>query len=204
MASLTFLQNRNFTLSSNSLVYNPDEVNALQSILEQAGEIHRLLTEEQTLIDQAKEKGYDEGYESGQSAGYEAALEHIATKLVTLAKEANAAREELRHSAGDIAIKIVDKIATEIGSRETVKALALSAAKQLTGTEAIVLQVHPDNKAYLIEELLKVNGNTHNIVDVVADPDLGTQDCVLETEYGHIKAGLATQLKVMRNQFYDG
>lgn len=202
MASLIFLQNRNFTLSSNSLVYDPEEVNTLQSVLDQAGEIHRMLDNEKSLIEEAKEKGYNEGYESGQSDGYEAALEHIATKLVTLAKEANAAREELRHSAGDIAIKIVDKIATEIGNRDTVKSLAVTAARQLTGSEAIVLHVHPDNKEYLIDELLKSNGSTLNIVDVVADPELSDTDCVLETEYGHIKAGLQTQLKVMRGQLY--
>lgn len=203
MASLTFLHNKNFTLSSDSLVYDPEEVNTLQSILEQATTIHQLLDNEEKLVEQAKELGYSEGYESGQTTGYEAALEHIATKLVTLAKEANATREELRQSAGDVAIKIVEKIACDIGPEKTVKSLALSAAKELTPVESIVLHVHPDNKEYLISELSKENNTMHKIVEVMADPMLEQQDCILETEYGHIRAGLQTQLKVMRDQFYE-
>lgn len=203
MASLTFLHNNKFTLSSDSLVYEPDEVNTLQSILEQATTIHKLLENEHDLVEDAKRKGYTEGYESGQSSGYEAALEHIATKLVTLAKEANSAREELRHSAGDVAIKIVNRIASDIGTEKTVKSLALSAAKELTTVESIVLRVHPDNKNYLINELLSVEASNHKIVEVKADPNLEQQDCILETEFGHIKAGLQTQLKVIRNRFYE-
>ncbi len=203
MASLTFLHNRNFTLSTDSLVYEPDEVNTLQSILDQAGEVHQLIESEQTLIEQAKEKGYNEGYEAGQTAVYEAALEHIATKLVTLTKEANATREELQHSAGDIAIQIVSKIASQIGPEETVKSLALTAARQLTSLETIVLRVHPDIKPYLTDELVKDSKINHKIVDIIADAELAEDDCILETEYGHIKAGLQTQLKVMREQLYN-
>lgn len=204
MANLTFLQNKNFSLTSDSLVYEPDELNTLQNILDQASRVHHLLDNEQKEIEQATERGYNEGYDKGQSDGYEAALEHIAIKLVSLAKEANAARNELRESAGDVALQIVEKIAEQIGPTDTVRALALSAAKQLTPFEAIVLRVSPDNKDSLIAELSENPGNTnHKIVEVVADPNLDENDCVLETEHGHIKAGLHTQLKVMRGQFYD-
>ena len=202
MANLTFLRNKNFTLMSDSLVYEPEELNTLQNILEQASQVHQLINNEKQEIEQAAEKGYNDGYDKGQSAGYEAALEHIATKLVSLAKEANAARSELRESAGDIALQIVDKIAGEIGPKDTVKALALSASKQMTPFETIVLRVHPDNQESLLHELVESEGANSKIVEVVADPGLGEQDCVLETEHGHIKAGLQTQLKVMRSQFY--
>jgi len=203
MANLTFLQNEKFTLTSESLVYDPDELNCLTSILDQAGQIQHLLQNEEQEIEKATEKGYSEGYDKGQSAGYEAALEHIAVKLVTLAKEANATRSELKNTAGDIALQIVEKIATDIGPQDTVRALAMSASKQLIPPASVVLRVHPSNKDYLTNNLLHDESVNTKIVQVVSDSQLSEQDCVLETEHGHIRADLQTQLKVMRSQFYD-
>jgi type III secretion protein L len=205
MGNLTFLNNKNFSLSSNDLVYQPDEVNSLNSILQQASALHQLIADEESNIAAATQAGYDAGYEKGQAEGYEAALEHIATKLVVLAKEANASRDDLRHSAGDIAIKIVAKIATDLGSQPTIAALVKTAAKDIAPHEPIVLKVSPDNVGYMTEEIKNsenYSGVSERIVDVVADPGMGSEDCVLETEYGHIRADLKTQLKVLRDNFY--
>jgi len=202
MGNLTFLNNKNFTISSRDLVYQPDEFNSLTSILDQATHLHEFFETEKQTIEQATQSGYEAGYENGQSDGYEAALEHIATKLVVLAKEANDAREELRESAGDIALKIIEKIAYDIGPKSTVAALAKTAAKDLTVNEPVVLRVNPDNAEYIQNELNTSSENSSAKITVSRDSTLSETDCVLETEFGQIKADLTTQLNVLRANFY--
>jgi len=204
MALITFVNNERLTLGSSKLVYEADEINSLSNVIDQAKALENLFLIEEEKIEQSTREGYDSGYEEGQSKGYEAALEHIAVKLVVLAKEANAARDVLEKSAGDIAIKIVEKIASEVGDKEMIAALARSAAKDMIAQEPIVLRVHPDNYEHMEQKILESEGSNTRIVDVIADPALTGTDCVLETEYGRIKADLKTQLKVLAERMYGG
>lgn len=202
MSLITFLNTDRATVATRKLVYQPDEVSALTNVLDQAVHLQSLIDTEDERIEAAANQGQEQGYEKGQEQGYEAALEHIAVKLVVLSKEANAARDALEESAGDIAIKIVKKIAADIGSKEMIAALARSAASELVPKEPVVLRVHPDNEAYMEEQVLQPEVPTARIVDVVGDYSLSEDDCVLETEYGRIKADLQTQLTVLREKLY--
>lgn len=202
MALITFLNNERLTLGSNKLVYEPEEFNSLTNVIEQAEILQNVFSIENEKIESASKAGYDAGFEKGQSEGYEAALEHIAVKLVVLTKEANAARDELESTVGNIAVKIVNKIASDIGTKETIAALASTAAKDIVSREPVVLRVHPDNHEYMVKGVLNPDNPASRIVDVVSDPRLGVADCVLETEYGQIKADLETQLKVLTERLY--
>lgn len=202
MALITFLNNERLTLGSSKLVYEPDELNSLTSVIEQAEILQNIFSTESEKIEDASRAGYDAGYEKGQAEGYEAALEHIAVKLVVLAKEANASRDQLEDSAGNIAIRIVEKIASDLGEKETIAALARSAAKDMVSREPVILRVHPNNLSYMEEQVLQPEHSTAGIIDVVSDPGLSEKDCVLETEFGQIKADLETQLKVLAERMY--
>jgi len=202
MALVTFLNTEQLTLATRKLVYEPDEISSLTSVIEQANLLQEIFATESDKVDAAVKEGHEAGYEKGQEEGYEAALEHIAVKLIMLAKEANATRESIEESAGNIAIKIVEKITSDIGSKETVLALAKSAASEFVPGESIVLRVHPDNQPYIHEKLLESEQPASRFVEVVGDPVLSLDDCVLETEYGQIKADLKTQLKVIREKMY--
>jgi len=158
-----------------------------------------VLKNEKDMLEDSFQTGYDSGFEKGQTEGYDAALEHIAVKLVVLAKEAHEARLELENKAGVLATKIVEKIATDLGPRKTIAALAKSAASNLVPREPVILRVHPDNTAYVSDE---VSPSSTHIVEVMPDPSLSETDCVLETEFGRIKADMNTQLKVLREKLY--
>lgn len=202
MSLITFINSDRVTLASNKLVYEAEEVNSLTEVLDQADLLQELFDAEKEKIESAVKAGHDAGFEQGQTEGYEAALEHIAVKLVVLAKEANAARDELESSAGNIAVKIVQKIAADLGSEKTIAALAKSAAKEFVQREQLVLRVHPDNLSYMRENVLKPDNQSARFVDVVSDSELTQDDCVLETEFGRVKADLQTQLKVLQGKMY--
>lgn len=202
MALISFLSTEKLTLATQKLVYEPDEIDSLSNVIDQANRLEDLYSQEIEKIESATREGYDSGYEKGQAEGYEAALEHIAVKLVVLAKEANAAREALEENAGSLAIKIVEKIASDIGPRETIAALAKSAAAEMLPREPVVLRVHPDKHDYMTNHVLDSAGESSRIIEVISDPALAVNDCVLETEFGQIKADLKTQLKVLKEKMY--
>lgn len=202
MALVTFINNDQLTLGSSKLVYAPEEINSLTNVIEQAELLQDIYSAESEKIESAAKDGYLTGYEKGQEEGYEAALEHIAVKLVLLAKEADGTRDQLEESAAKIAVQIVEKIATDVGQKEMIVALAKSAAKNMVSRETVVLRVHPDNYDYVSKEALESDHVASRIVEVVGDPTLTESDCVLETEYGQIKADLQTQLRVLSEQLY--
>ncbi len=202
MALITFINNERLTMGSSQLVYGPEEINSLYSVIEQAELLQDIFSTEIEKTEAACKAGYEAGYEEGQTEGYEAALEHIAVKLVVLAKEASSARDELEESAAKIALKIVEKIAGEVGTKEMIAALAQSAAKDMVSREPVVLRVHPENFEYMKREGIRRDQPASRIVEVVSDPGLSQMDCVLETEFGQIKAGLQTQLKVLSERLY--
>lgn len=202
MSLITFLNTERLTVATRKLVYKPDEINAVTNVVHQAESLQELLDYENDRVEAAIKQGRVDGYERGQEEGYEAALEHIAVKLVVLAKEANVTRESIENSAGDLAIRIVEKIATDVGRKEMIVALARTAASELTPKEPIVLRVHPENVQHMEENSDHLDGAATRIVNVVGDYSLGEDDCVLETEFGQVKADLQTQLKVLREKMY--
>lgn len=202
MALITFLNTDRLSLATSRLVYEPGEIDSLTSVLDQAEKLRVVIDSEGDKIQAATEQGYSEGYEKGQDEGYEAALEHIATKLVVLSKEAANQREKLEQETGSLAIKIVEKIATEVGSHEMIVALAKSAAAEMLPRELIVLRVHPEAHSAVSQQVLNPDQKYSRIVEVIADPELEEEDCILESEYGHIKADLKTQLKVIHERLY--
>lgn len=202
MALITFLNSERLALASSKLVYEPDEISSLVSVIDQANKLNILYSIENEKIETSTKAGYESGFEKGQEEGYEKALEHIAVKLVVLAKEATSARDDLEQRVGDLAIKIVEKIATDIGSQQTIAALAKAAAVDLLPREQVILRVHPDSRDYVAELVLNQQQPSTSIVEVISDSELDENDCVLETEFGQVRADLQTQLKVIREKLY--
>jgi flagellar biosynthesis/type III secretory pathway protein FliH len=202
MALITFLNSERLTVATRKTVFEPGEIDSLTSVLDQAERLQTLYNEEEKRIEDAAASGHDAGFEEGQGKGYEAALQHIAVKLVVLTKEANATRASLEHDTANLAIKIVERIASELGPQKTIAALAKTAASDLVQKEPIVLRVHPANLAYMKEEVVDTESPYARIVEVLADTTLSEDDCVLETEFGQINAGLQTQLSVLREKLY--
>jgi len=190
MSIITFLNNDKVTLASSKIVYSEDDVGAIDSLVSKASELTRLLDKESVRIEQA------------ELAGYDAALEHIAIKLITLAREAEETRSQLEQSAGDLALRIVRRIANDLGPEHTLASLAATAAKELVPREAVTLRVSVANLEKVRESILSTPARSHRIPDISGDPTLLDNECVLDTEFGQIKADLETQLRVYKEHFY--
>jgi len=201
MSIVTFLNKEKLTAVSDKLVYTGEESLDLQTLFVKASKLADLLESEEARIEAAREKAYETGYEQGQSEGYEAALGHIAVKLIELAKEADEMRDKMERKTGELALQIVTKIAEDIGTPETLAALAASAAKQLVPREPVILRVSVSNLEKVREVVLASANFNSRISEVTGDPGLQFDDCILETEYGQIKANLQTQLDALKEHF---
>jgi len=202
MSIITLFNDDRVTLASERLILSADEISGMQTVMQHADTLQTLALNEEARVAQAEANGYEGGYEKGQSEGYEAALEHIAFKLVALAKEANEVRDRIEGQSASLALKIVEKIAEDIGPADTVAALAASAARQLVPREPVVLRVHPNHEQYLKEKIAGSTEAFKQIVEISPDLLLEETDCVLETEFGQIKASLDIQIRVFREKFH--
>lgn len=138
------------------------------------------------------------GHAEGFAAGRAAAAAEQAAALVALDAQVAAARAELRGSAAGLAVAIVRRIATGLGSADVVAALAARAAEDLAPDRPAEARVPPAALAATVARL----GNRPQIT-VVADPALAADDCVLATPLGSVHAGLETQLAAVERALAD-
>lgn len=202
MSIITFLNTDQVTLASSKIVYSAKDVGDIESLVDEADRLSKLYAKESVRIEQAELSGYESGYETGQAKGYDAALEHIAIKLITLAREAEETRDQLEQSAGELAIKIVRRIAQDLGPEKVLASLATTAAKELVPREAVTLRVSVANLEKVRDDLMSSPARAHRIPDIAGDPTLTDEECILDTEFGQIKADLNTQLRVYQEHFY--
>lgn len=198
MSIVTFLHKEKLTVNTGKLVYSPGESLDLHTLFVEASRLSELLEQEEARIEAAEKQAYDKGYELGQAQGYEAALEHIAVKLVALSKEADDTRRALESKSSELALSIVERIADEMGTAKTLSALAASAARQIVPREPVVLRVSVENLESVEDLIQSKPAYRDSITEVTGDPSLKNDDCILETEFGQIKANLDTQLHALR------
>jgi len=200
MSLLVLSNSENLHVSTGRLVYSKAEIAALGDSLSQCEQLKKSCDEQQQHIESAINAGYGQGYEKGEAAGNEDALGYIAERLVTLGKQANSAREQVQGSSVNLAVQIVEKIASRIGPPEMIAALAQQAASELVPAEAIVVKVHPSMLSQVEEQLAGLGTQLNTPLQFESDVSLNEDGCILETEYGHVKADLETQLSVLRSQ----
>jgi len=182
------------------MVYSRSEVEALNEPLQQFAQLGKHCTQQQQQLADATDESYRAGFEEGREAGHEKALEQLATRLVILSKEANAASEGIERSAASLAIQIVRKIAPKLGTENLLAALAQQAARELVPAEYIVIKVNPSQVVNIEQALSEMGNDIRATITFEGDPSLPEDGCILETEFGHVNADLETQLQALRRQ----
>lgn len=180
-------QDRFATLATDDALVPADAVPAFADAM-------ALLAGLETVRADAIARGHADGKVEGRAA---AAAEHAAT-LLDLKRQTAAARAELRSEAVTMALAIVRRIADGIGAAETVAALAARAAETLVPDTEAEVRVPPLAVAAAVARLGQFPG-----LIVVGDPALGSDECVLATPLGSIRAGLDVQLSTIERTLAD-
>jgi flagellar biosynthesis/type III secretory pathway protein FliH len=168
------------------------------------------LTEVQALVDQAndamqnlsaelaaeRERARQAGLDEGRST----ALDQFAAAIVALRDARDQLAEKMRAQISELAVGVVERIAPSIGADRLLPVLVGEAVRQLAFEPNLVVRVHPDVAEATRQRLAAegLGGGMAAATEIVAAPELGEFDCVIETEGGVVRAGLKEQLEQVR------
>jgi len=145
----------------------------------------------------AREAAVAEGFAEGHAEGTAKAAREVAQTLAEVHAALQGERARLRAAAAALALDIVRRIAAGLAADELLAALAEQAARDLLPEEPIGVRVVPEAVGAVRRRLWPLGAQ----IEVQGDPDLGAEDCVLDTPSGRTHAGLEVQLKALETVF---
>ncbi len=155
-------------------------------------EAEAVLSRARLEYEKEKERGFSEGLEAGKQVMAERIMSAAATSVESLA----AIEEEMVH----VVIHALKKIIGEMDDRERLVRVVRTSLALMRNQRKVVLRVPPDRAEMAdgaVREMLQ-NHPGIDILDVVADPRLKNDDCILESDMGIVDAGLDGQIEAVR------
>jgi len=199
MTFLTLISDDNVWAATDQRVYDASDVPALESLVEQtralSASVEQHRQEAEVALHEARERGYAEGLRQG-----------LAERRATLAETALELREqharsieEQRAACVALALDVVRKIAADVAPSEWLHAQAVHAARSMIEAPRITLRVSPERVAE-VARAVAADG-TDAIERVIADDELGLDDCLLDTGAGTVDVSMDTQLAAIVQLF---
>ncbi len=182
-------------IASSRLVLRAAEVPLLVDAQALRDSLERLRAQQDEIVAAAAARARGLGVAQGIEAGRTEASEELAANLTALARSSARERDRLRGEAGALALQIVRKLLGHFSDDTLVAALAAAAARDLLGTQALALVVHPDLCKAVRERLAAMaDGDGALRCEVRADHAAARGCCRIETEHGSVDASLEAQL----------
>lgn len=163
----------------------------VQDLVDQANHaVENLAAELADERQRAREAGLDEGRRT--------ALDQFGSSLVALQRARDQLGEQMRAQVAELAVGIVERIAPSLGAQRLIPELVAEAVHQLALEPNLVVRVHPDVADATRHRVAAPAVAGAPAIDVVATPELGEFDCLIEAEGGVVRAGLKEQLDQVR------
>jgi type III secretion protein L len=147
-------------------------------------------------IEQAREKGYAAGFAEGLARVQQQMTEHLAAL--------NERRARVLGDAGgritELACAIVARIAPDFDARSVVPPLVMRAVEAAQAEQFLMIRVHPSVREAVSAGLGAVR-QAHpavGVIELVDDPSLDPQSCIVVSEAGEVRAGVAQQIEAIR------
>lgn len=166
-------------------------------------DLDRLLQHVNTLyadagveIEQARERGYAAGFAEGLARVQQQMTEHLAAlneRRARVLGEANGRITEL-------ACAIVARIAPDFDARGVVPSLVMQAVEAAQAEQFLMIRVHPSVREEVSAGLGAVR-QAHpavGVIELVDDVSLDPLSCVVVSEAGEVRAGVAQQIEAIR------
>ncbi len=198
MTYLAVFRGQTATIATDQTILPAAEVHAFQSAVELAQVLEQTVCTAELAVQEQRERAHREGFETGLADGQNHARDQFAGSVAALARELQGERAKMQRDVASLAVRIVRRIASDIGAPQTVAALADGAVRELLGHAPITIRVHPYACA-AVQAQLQATAQTESAhsapIQVRADESLKVYGCVLETHAGTTIASLDTQLK---------
>lgn len=186
-----------------------------EAILKEAREssdtiMEKMYQKSRLMIEESKQKGYEEGYKKGYEEGCIAAEKII--------KEANSIKREylqkkavylrqLEKDIIDLVINISEKIINQKldDDKEVIISIILKGLESLLVSDKVIIRVSKDDYDIVefAKERLLSEASLIEDIEVKMDNSLGKGDCVIETERGCVDVSIKTQIEAMKKTLKD-
>lgn len=176
-----------------------DAKQAAQKIIEEA-------KTEAFAIRQQALKSATEMRENAYKLGHETGLAEFTERLLQLNELKNNALKEVEVDIVRLSIKIAEKIVGhEIEKNdETLIDIINTAIRNVRQSQTLTIRVNPIDMLAIDYHRDKVDANRRaQLVDFVADPQIASGGCLIESEAGKVDAQLETQLRVLERCLLD-
>jgi type III secretion protein L len=170
---------------------------------QQIDEIDGLLQHINTLyadagaeIEQAREKGYAAGFAEGLARVQQQMTEHLAALNERRARVLGEASGRVT----ELACAIVARIAPDFDARTVVPPLVMQAVEAAQAEQFLMIRVHPSVREQVTAGLGAVR-QAHpavGVIELVDDVSLEPLSCVVVSEAGEVRAGVAQQIEAIR------
>lgn len=161
--------------------------------------------EKRTLIEEAKETGYQAGYEQGKNEAIEQynALIAEANELVDMAKkDYDAIVKKYEEAIVQLAIAAAEKIIhTEIGKDAShYVSIVQQAIEELQDRTELKVYVHPDDYPFIMKQKSEIEQllEDDETLSIYMDPQLIRGDCFIKHPYGQLDVSIDSQLQQLK------
>jgi flagellar biosynthesis/type III secretory pathway protein FliH len=168
-------------------------IEELDTLLEQ---VNTLYAEAGTEIARAREQAYADGFAEGLARVQQQMTEHLAALNERRARVLADASSRVT----ELACAIVARIAPGFDARSVVPPLVLQAVEAAQAEQFLMIRVHPSVRDEVAAGLGAVR-QAHpavGVIELVEDVSLDPQSCVVVSEAGEVRAGVAQQSEAIR------
>lgn len=169
----------------------------------QVVEMDQTLARVNALYDQAGEE-IKQAREAGYAAGFAEGLARAQQQMAQQLADLNERRARVLADAGsrvtELACAIVARISPEFDARAVVPPLVMQAVEAAQAEQFLLIRVHPSVR----EEVAKGLGLVRQahpvvgVIELVDDESLDKLSCVVVSEVGEVRAGVAQQIEAIR------
>ncbi|MBS7458778.1 FliH/SctL family protein [Coralloluteibacterium stylophorae] len=196
MNTTTVLDTRAFTRAAAGSVLSAAEWTALadvDALLERINALHAGAEDE---VAQARDAGYHAGFAEGLAR----AQQQMTQQLAGLNERRARTLAEAEARISELACAIVARIAPGLDAEALVPRLVREAVQSAQAEQFLLIRVHPQAREAVAATLGEVR-QAHpavGLIELVADESLEPQSCVVVSEAGEVRAGIAQQLDAIR------
>lgn len=199
MASLFQLTNNTLSLSTGKKIIKAQE---LHQFIEANNIIKEAEIRAKNILENAeheyqirKEQGYLDGQNEGKLEHTEKLMETVLSSVEFL--------ENIENTVVDVVTESIKKVIGELDDNERIIRIVHTALQHVRNQQQIKIKVNPHDEKIIQNSLTTMRNNQQsvNFFDVIADPKLAINSCIIESELGVIDASLSTQLKALENAF---
>lgn len=170
-----------------------EQLPRLDALLVRANGLYAEASEE---IAQARERGHAAGF----AEGFARAQQQMAEQLAALNERRARVLGEASTRISELACAIVARIAPGFDARAIVPPLVMQAVEAAQAEQFLLIRVHPSVRADVASGLTAVR-QAHpgvGVIDLVDDESLDPLSCVVMSEAGEVRAGVAQQIEAIR------